>query len=136
MNEIVDENQLLAKVTEEVSKATSDDQLTSLWRKYLGKEGEVTELTKKIKDVPVEQRKDFGQTINNLKSSIDALINTAKEDLKTSSNKGYLMEPQASLTTSKPKVGHLHPLTQTILDLNDIFNRIGFSVMDGPELET
>jgi len=136
MNDIVNENKLLAQVTEEVSKVTSEEDLTALWRRYLGKEGEVTELTKKIKDVAPEQRKDFGQMINNLKTSIDALINTAKDDIKTTSNKGYLLEPQAELTTSKPKIGHLHPLTQTILDLNDIFNRIGFSVMDGPELET
>lgn len=136
MNNIVDENKLIAQLTDEVSKAATEEQLTELWRKYLGKEGEVTGLTKKIKDVAPEQRKDFGQMINNLKASVDAQINTAKENIKNSKDKGYLMEPQAELTTSKPKVGHLHPLSQTILDLNDIFRRIGFSVMDGPELET
>ncbi|MEO6728370.1 MAG: phenylalanine--tRNA ligase subunit alpha [Candidatus Dojkabacteria bacterium] len=136
MNNIVDENKLLAQVNEEISKAASEDQLTSLWRKYLGKEGEVTELTKKIKDVPVDQRKEFGQTINNIKASIDAQINDAKGNIKNSKNKGYLLEKQAEITTSKPKIGHLHPLSQTILDLNDIFRRIGFSVMEGPELET
>ncbi|MFS8131423.1 MAG: phenylalanine--tRNA ligase subunit alpha [Candidatus Dojkabacteria bacterium] len=136
MNNIVNESEIIARVTEEVSKAASEDELTSLWRKYLGKEGEVTELTKKIKDVAPEQRKDFGQIINNLKASIDAQINTAKDDIKKSKNKGYLQELQAEITTTKPKIGHLHPLTQTILDLNDIFRRIGFSVLDGPELET
>ena len=36
----------------------------------------------------------------------------------------------------KPKVGHIHPLTQTINEINDILKRIGYSVMDGPEIET
>lgn len=136
MNNIIDESKLLAQINEEVSKAASLEELTALWRKYLGKEGEVTELTKKIKDIPPEQRKDFGQTINNLKASVDAQINSAKENIENSKNKGYLIEPQADLSPAKPKIGHLHPLTQTILDLNEIFGRIGFSVMDGPELET
>ncbi|MEP7103119.1 MAG: alanine--tRNA ligase-related protein [Candidatus Dojkabacteria bacterium] len=135
-SEYVNETEIISTVNDEVAKAASLDELTNLWRKYLGKEGIVTELMKTIKDVPNDKRKDFGQSINNLKASIDALINGAKENIQNSDNKGYLSIPQSELNFSKAKVGHLHPLTQTELDLNAIFRSIGFSVMDGPELET
>jgi phenylalanyl-tRNA synthetase alpha chain len=122
--------------TNELEGNNAEEALTNLWRKYLGKDGLVTELLKDIKNIPATERKQFGQDVNNLKNEIDALINNKKKELKEGSNSEYLKVPQASLDFSRPKIGHIHPLTETINDLNAIFRSLGYSVMDGDEIQT
>lgn len=120
----------------EIASAKSDAELTNLWRKYLGREGLVTEAFKKIGEVPAEERKDFGQKINKIKNEVDQKILEAKNQVNSGRSSEYLGKAQAELDNKKPKVGHIHPLTQTANELNEIFKGIGYSIMDGPEIET
>lgn len=112
------------------------EELTEIWRKYLGKNGEITNLMQEIKNKPVEERKEYGQQVNMLKNEIDTIINSAKEALQNEAAKGYLEEDIAKLDHRMPKVGHLHPISRTINQVNGILKRLGYSVYDGPELET
>lgn len=67
---------------------------------------------------------------------MDTLIENAKAALKDRHLETYLNQVQDILIYSKPKIGHIHPLTQTINEMNSILQRIGYSIMDGPEIET
>lgn len=119
-----------------VEGANDEESLTELWREFLGKQGKVKGLMSKISEIPKEQKKDYGKNVNEIKDRIDQLINSKKEAIKTQKIQSYLSKKQGELDSSKPKVGHLHPLTQTEQELNRILGRIGYSIYDGPELET
>lgn len=132
-------NQFSAYIDEvhlKIAAMKTEPELTQLWREYLGKEGIVSELLKKIKEVKAEDRKTFGQDVNLLKNEIDTLINNAKATLLESSASEYLNQKQGTIGYKTPKIGHYHPLTETINQINGIFYRLGYSVYDGPELET
>lgn len=128
--------QLLDTATTEANGLNSEADLTELWRKYLGKEGILKDAMTKIVEIPAEERKTYGQEVNNIKDQIDRLINTKKKEINSGKTSEYLQKEQGNLGYSKPKVGHLHPLTETANELNEIFKRLGYSVFDGPELET
>lgn len=127
---------ILSNINTEIESKNTEEELTELWRKYLGKTGEIKDLMGKISEIAPVKRKEYGQGVNALRNEADKLINSAKENLKNKKVGSYLSESVDSLTNEKSKVGHLHPLTETINEINEIFIRLGYSVYDGPELET
>src|SRR5260221_5222495 len=127
---------ILTDLKKTISQNLTEVGLTNLYRDYLGKDGIVTNYTKNIINVDSSDRKDYGSSVNLLKNQIDIEVNNAKDALKNSRVNEYLNRTLAELTNDKPKVGHLHPLTETINDMNKIFMSLGYSVMDGPEIET
>ena len=128
--------ELLKKLDEEISFAKNEDELTLLWRNYLGKKGIIRDLMNELSLMSKEDKIEYGKKINELKNKIDQSINTAKDNLKTKNTSDYLNTKQVELTFKKSKVGHLHPITETINELNFILGRLGYSVYDGPEIET
>ncbi len=129
-------NKIIQEIKKKIDQSVNEDELTNLWREYLGKNGVIKDLMSKISEVPKEKKKEYGQSVNELRNEADKLINSAKESILKGANQEYLNEPQAEITYEKIKVGHLHPLTETINEINNIFKRLGYSVYDGPELET
>jgi len=126
---------------EELDRALSEDNqtidsLTEIYRQYLGANGTINALSKLFGLVKISEKKDFGVLLNTARSYFSSSINTKKESLTSKSNSEYLNEPLEYLNFKKAKIGHVHPVTQTILEINSIFERIGYSVMDGPEIET
>jgi len=102
--------------------------------KFLGKKGLLTELFASFKEVPNEQKKDFGQAINNLKSTAQEKVNTLKQSLTNNVTDnalfGDLSRPGESF-----KIGARHPISLVKNQIIDIFSRIGFNVSEGPEIE-
>lgn len=114
------------------SPALSD--LERIKQHYLGRKGVLNMLFKQIKDVEPARKGEFGNLVNGLKQevqeTIDALLSGSKSSEGASSG----------LDTSLPGVvyqrGTLHPIEQTMRDMKTIFHRLGFSVAEGPEIET
>ncbi len=102
--------------------------------KFLGKKGLLTELFASFKEVPNEQKKDFGQAINNLKSTAQEKVNTLKQSLTNNVAEnalfGDLSRPGESF-----EIGARHPISLVKNQIIDIFSRIGFNVSEGPEIE-
>ena len=102
--------------------------------KFLGKKGLLTELFASFKEVPNEQKKDFGQAINNLKSTAQEKVNTLKKSLTNNVTDnalfGDLSRPGESF-----EIGARHPISLVKNQIIDIFSRIGFNVSEGPEIE-
>lgn len=98
---------------------------------YLGRSGKLTELMKKIKEVPVEERKQVGLIINEVKGAVEQLINGQKNSFKKSARTWF----DPTIPGIKPRVGSLHLLTNTIEDISQIFSRIGFERARYPEVE-
>jgi phenylalanyl-tRNA synthetase alpha chain len=119
----------------QISGANGSAELEEIRAAYLGRNGKFTILVKKIKEVPEEDRKSFGITLNESKNAIDNLLTDKKHELiKSLSEKRDWFD--LTMPGVKPTLGHLHPLTQVLSEVNKIFNYLGYQIADGPEIET
>jgi phenylalanyl-tRNA synthetase alpha chain len=123
---------LLKEVQEYAAK---DKQAVETFRlKYISKKGALGDLFDELKNVPVEQKKNVGKILNELKQAAEAKFNELNESLESAASSAdtgldLTLPPVAN------KIGNLHPLTQTKLRIIEIFERLGFNVADGPEIE-
>ncbi len=110
------------------------------WRtRYLGRErGELTGILKGLGRLPGEQRKLIGQTANMVKGALEARLDSQRQALRTAERTTALDRERLDVTLpGRPRPrGHVHPISQTIRDMAAIFGRMGFQVVEGPEVET
>jgi phenylalanyl-tRNA synthetase alpha chain len=114
----------------------SPEALEEFRTKYLGRKGIIAQLTGSIPTLPAEQRGAFGRQVNDLKTRALSLIEEKQKSFSNSpseSDKGIV---DIGMPGIVQELGHLHPLTQVMDDICDIFSRMGFSVAEGPEIET
>ena len=113
--------------------ASTNDELEAFRIKYLGKKGVIKEMSARIKDVAPEDRKDFGQSLNGLKNAVQERIDvlkTALENAGATSDDEDLTRP-----SGLDMAGSRHPVTLVRNEIETIFQRIGFSIAEGPEIE-
>ncbi len=101
--------------------------------RLLGKKGEITALLKEFRNVPVEQKKEFGQKINILKNAALEKIEALKIKAEETSAANHGLD--LSMPASPFELGGRHPLSVVRNEIISIFNRIGFAVSEGPEIE-
>ena len=114
--------------------------LDELEQKFFSrKSGEFTLLMKELKSFSDEKKKEFGQLSNNLKNELEDLIAKKKNDLKMKESESLVEKESIDITAPKlPKkaAGHLHPITIIQNKLEDLFLSMGFTIEEGPELES
>src|SRR5690554_1693126 len=114
--------------------STNKEEIESFRIKYLGKKGLLNELFAEFKNVPNEQKKEFGQIINTLKNTAQEKIDSLKQALENSAEAkgiyGDLSRPGEAIP-----LGSRHPISIVKNKIIDIFLRIGFNVSEGPEIE-
>ncbi len=115
-------------------KATSKEDVEAFRIKYLGSKGILKALFAEFKNVPNEQKKEFGQTINTLKKAAEEKVILLKEALENNTeekgNYGDLTRPAEPI-----QLGSRHPISIVKNQITDVFARIGFTVSEGPEIE-
>ena len=106
--------------------------------KYLGKSGKVTDAMKEIKNIPVEEKKAYGESVNNLKNLIDKRLVELNDMLEKLAYEQQMaqMERVDLTVPNAENVGSLHPITITQNKIIDVFKSMGFSIEDGNEIET
>lgn len=126
------------RAKEELSKITSSKTLNELKVKYVGKNGEITALLRGMKDIPAENRAEFGKTINELKGEVSALFERKEEELKQIETLNKFKEEAIDVTLpGKPvKSGSLHPLNIVKNKILDAFCGMGFEIFEGPEIDS
>lgn len=120
-------------------KATSNiEAVESLRVKYLGKKGEITAILKEMGKLSAEERPVIGQVANKVRESIEGSISSKKEELKAIEKQKKLAEEVIDVTmpAKSVKVGKKHPISQIIDEVSEIFMGMGFSIAEGPEVET
>ncbi len=117
---------------QELSKARTLKEVEEIRIKYLGKKGIITQLTKKIKELPPEERRSFGKYVNELKEFALREVSSRKQLLLDEEGEYYDPTLPGRFNVS----GKLHPITLVFNELVDIFVGLGFSVRTGPEIET
>ena len=128
---------LHAEALSEIESADALDSLNDLRVKLLGKKGELTALLKSMKDIPPEERPAFGQLVNDARSSIETKLETAKKKLSD-----HLIEERikaetidVTLPSDRRVIGHSHPNTIALDQVEEIFIGMGYEVVEGPEIE-
>ncbi|MCL6274116.1 phenylalanine--tRNA ligase subunit alpha [Muricauda sp. 2012CJ35-5] len=114
--------------------STSKDEIEAFRIKYLGKKGLLNSFFAEFKNVPNDQKKEFGQVINQLKTDATDKVNALKAALEnqaeTTGKYGDLTRPGEPI-----ELGARHPISIVKNQIIDIFSRIGFNVSEGPEIE-
>ena len=110
----------------------SEEELNKFRIKYLGKKGLLNDLFSSFKKIPSEQKKEFGSSINNLKKLVQEKIESYKDSFNDEelNNETDLTKP-----TSFNNLGSRHPISLIRNQIVSIFNTVGFTVSEGPEIE-
>lgn len=112
-------------------EAQSAAELEEISIAYLGRNGKLSLLIKRLKEVPAEQRKEVGMLINEAKSTIQNMAAEAKGKLSVSARKFF----DPTIPGKQPPIGHLHLVTQAIREISKIFEDIGFVRVRYPEAD-
>ena len=113
------------------------DKLNEVRVAYLGKKGELTAILKSMKDVAPEERPKVGQLVNETRSKIEALLDESKQKLEEAVREEKMKQEviDVTLPAKKAKIGHRHPNTIALEEVERIFIGMGYEVVEGPEIE-
>ncbi len=127
-------NQIYTQAVQEIDAAGTADAVQSLNTKYLGRKGVITQFLRNISSLPKEERPSAGKEANQVKRKIETACEEALARLEALAGEGA-QGIDVSLPGRAPERGALHPITQVTNEICDIFTRMGFSVVEGPEVE-
>ena len=122
---------------EELALVENSKQLGDFWAKFLGKAGKIQGLMGGIKSVPKEEKKAYGQAVNEIKNWAQKLYDDKKEEMDKKAMLDRYDEEALDVTlpVKERAAGNLHPLTCIRNEIIDVFAGMGFDVFEGPEIE-
>jgi len=129
---------LLEQARGEIGAAATPQALTEVRSRYLGRKGVVSAQLRSLGSLDPGERKARGQAVNAAKEQIEALVAGRRAELEGGVRARELADTRLDITLpgDAPPRGHLHPLTRVTRDMVSFFASMGFSVEDGPEVET
>lgn len=129
--------QIKANAMREIQNSDGLAKLNDVRVAFLGKKGELTAVLKSMKDVLPEERPMVGQLVNETRESIEKLIEETKAKLEAAERDLRLKQEviDVTLPAKKNKVGHRHPNTIALEEVENIFIGMGYEVVEGPEVE-
>jgi len=117
-----------------INQASTEEELEQLRIEFLGrKQGKITKFIKGIPDLPLEERPLVGKLINEVKIKLKKSLDQRKKEISQEKRSKRI---DITLPGKKPYLGSLHPITQTLKEIESIFIGLGFQVITGPEIET
>jgi len=129
--------ELKAKAIAEFQSANSRSDIDDIYRSFLGKKGEVNLLLKSLGSFPQEKRKEAGMLLNELKSDLEEAYLQITVSLSSKANQERLSNEKidTSLPGFQSRKGSVHPVSKTIKEICDFFEKMGFDIESGPEAE-
>ena len=131
----------LDKIREEALKQIKGseglEKLNEIRVNFLGKKGELTSILKSMKDVAPEDRPKVGQLVNETREAIEKVLEETKNKMEAAARDAKLKAEviDVTLPAKKNKVGHCHPNTIALDEVERIFTGMGYEVVEGPEVE-
>ena len=137
MNDRID--QIAAEAREAIAQASTSDALEQVRVQYLGRKAELPQILRGVAELPPEQRGAVGKAANLARRDLEAALTQRTTELEAAELDRRLVSDRVDVTLpgdpAQP-VGRLHVLTQTRREIEDVFLGLGFSVLEGPEVET
>ncbi|WP_270597478.1 phenylalanine--tRNA ligase subunit alpha [Anaerococcus vaginalis] len=129
---------LVKEATEAIEKSEDLKNLDELRVKYLGKKGEITSLKKNISKLPNEEKPMAGKLINQTSNQVENKLEERKEEIKKILLDKKIKEEKIDVTANFDlySSGHFSVINQTMAELEEIFQNMGFDVVEGPEIDT
>ena len=140
--------EIRTQALESAESASSEEDLENIRVRVLGRKGELTMVLKAIGKLSAEERPKIGQLANKLKKELEASINARKEALINRAHLSgqvptpdgfftatFIPGPDPTLPGRQRRLGRLHPITQVMDEICSVFERMGFTVAQGPEVE-
>lgn len=126
------------QILQEIKDVKEKDKIEDIKVKYLGKKGKFTSILRNMSSVSKEERPKIGELINISKNEIEEKINEKIEIFNKIELEERIKRETIDVTINKKivNIGHRHPLNQVKEELENFFVSMGFSVVDGPEIET
>ncbi len=131
-------NEILTETVESINKATTKQELFAINTQILGKNGKLSLLMKKLKDLLPEKRAKMGAVLNKCREEISLLLRKKTDEIDEAELLEKLQSEKIDVTIPvKPReFGTLHPITQTQMLLMDFFVSRGFTIKSGTDIET
>ena len=128
---------LLKEIKEKIEKITNLKELNDLKVEYLSKKGPISELSLKMKDLSVEEKKEYGMKLNSFKNEVNNLFDTLKEKLETEELNKKLENEKIDITLPATKIKNGVPNIDEVIieDAEEFFISMGYDVVEGPEIE-
>lgn len=126
------------EIYQEIEQFTiaNKEQLEQFRQRFVGRKGVVEALFENLKDLPKEQRREVGQTLNQLKNFANDYFQKFQAQIEAQAEQSPAASLDLTLPTVPQQLGSIHPLTLARAKIIEIFERMGFSVADGPEIES
>ena len=121
----------------EIENCTTQKELNELKVKYLGKKGELTTVLRGMGALAPEERPIIGSLVNQVRDKLNELFTEKEENFKKKELEKRLLTEKIDITEPSKKIelGSLHPITQIIKEVEEIFLGMGYKIADGPEVE-
>ncbi|GBD38999.1 Phenylalanine--tRNA ligase alpha subunit [bacterium HR37] len=121
----------------ELRNAVDEVTLHNVKARFLGRKGIITEVLKGMRDVPQSERPRIGQAINEVKEFIEGLFEARLREIKEERKRHILLTEKVDVTLpgKGTRLGNKHPITQVMEEIVGIFERMGFEIAEGPEVE-
>lgn len=131
-------NKILEEAKAGLNKVSNRDEAEEIRIKFLGKKGELTQILRGMGKLSPEERKETGQIANKVRAEIEGLLSEKFEQIKEEAKKARFKTEKIDVTEpGKPlNLGVKHPLTITMEEISKVFMNMGFSIVEGPEVET
>jgi phenylalanyl-tRNA synthetase alpha chain len=122
---------------DELSRASAEKEISEIRVKVLGKKGSLTQLMKQLGSFSEAERREIGKKANQVKGDLESRIEKALSDIRDREKNEALQKERIDVTLPGRRIplGKRHPITQTWEEIVDIFTRLGFEVVEGPEVE-
>ena len=130
-------NLIKSNFEEEIKDVNDLKMLNDLRVKYLGKQGCVTELSKYMKEVPNEQKKEFGMLVNSVRTLVTSSLDEKKDSLEKEALNKKLESEKIDISLPATNIPHGAPniLERVVEDIESLFMSMGYDVVEGPEVE-
>ncbi len=126
--------ELRTKALKELESAAERSDIEKLRQRYLGRKGLLTLLLKRLSELPEEERPSVGRIVNQVKEELRRGFQAATDSL-TTEDVQEVSALDVTLPGRRTPRGHLHPITQITEEICDVFLKLGFRVVQGPEVE-
>ncbi len=135
---LIQEIELLqAEASGEILSARSLADLDLVRGKFLGKKGQLTAILQSLKVLPPEEKRTVGQKANEFRAELEGQLLKIREEIEDRELQSKLSSHSIdALQPRQLETGRLHPISRVQYEVEDIFTSMGFSIMDGPEVET